>query len=243
MRVIAFLTDGYGGREAPSTIAHAVDLLLNRTDFTTADTARIVIGPPLPASSPAWGFALEYDSAISNKTYSVVLQACAKVHVIRHGHSERESMAIGQLDGASVTADGGVVLVDGTRLRAVEAQHVRLPFELSPLDWRILRLVAEMIGIPPGDLPPKDPKAVPIDRCILRLVAEMLGAPPEDLPPKDPKAVPKWETLGFAALSKIFRHAELPALKEIRFRYRGQFAEKSSRAKISDTLRKVGFRA
>lgn len=212
MRVIAFLTDG--GREAPSTIAHAVDLLLNRTDFTTADTARIVIGPPLPASSPAWGFALEYDSAISNKTYSVVLQACATVHVIRHGHSERESMAIGQLDGASVTADGGVVLVDGTRLRAVEAQHVRLPFELSPLDWRILRLVAEMIGPPPGDLPPKDPKAVP-----------------------------KWETLGFAALSKIFRHAELPPLKEIRFRYRGQFAEKSSRAKISDTLRKVGFRA
>jgi hypothetical protein len=207
----------------PSTIAHALELLRANTDFSNADIARISVGPCLPASQPAWGFGLVYQSARSDRIFCVLLSACALVHAIRQGHSDREPIGIEELDGATVTADGGVTLINGSRIRAVEAQGVTLPYELSDRDWHILHLVIEMIG--------GEDWAYRSSR--------------QGVPIEFQKTIPHWKTIDFSALAQWFtRGGRVPLLKQIRYQYEVRFPELPTPtiAKISDTLKKVGLR-
>jgi hypothetical protein len=222
MPEMQFFTERDGA--APRTIAHALELLRAETDFTDADIARISIGPRLPASQPAWGFGLIFHSAIDNKIFSVLLSACATVHAIREGHSDRESIGIEELDGATVNANGSVLLANGSQIRAVEVQRVILPCKLSHQDRRILILVVKMIS-----------GRRPIYRFLRR-----------GIPREYQKMVPRWKTIDFSSVAKTLIRAQLqlPLLKQIQREYEKRFPhlQAPSHAKISDTLRKVGMR-
>jgi hypothetical protein len=60
--------------------------------------------------------------------------------------SEHQEFEIFRLARAEVASDGSVLLVEGTRLRAVEVIPTHLPYEPSQLDNRILRHVISLTG-------------------------------------------------------------------------------------------------
>jgi hypothetical protein len=215
------------GHECARTIAHAIDLLRTQAGFSKSSVARILVGPRLGASEPAWGVCLAYECETCKSTvFIALLPACARVTAIRDEQSDgkRIEIEIEKLDRATVGATGKVYLVNGSRIRAVEAQRINLPYELSEQDWRILHLVFGMMG----------------DRdWAYRSLRK-------GLPNEYQEATFDWKRLDFSSVADRLAQGplEIPPLKQIRYNYEKQYpdAPPPSIATISATLIRVGMR-
>jgi hypothetical protein len=74
----------------------------------------------------------------------VSLPTSARFRARTRSSSRRMELEISRLDGAEVYSDSSILLVDGTRLHAVEVVPTRLPYKPSELDERILRHVISL---------------------------------------------------------------------------------------------------
>ena len=127
----------------------------------------------------------------------------------------RQEFDVSRLQDAVVTADGVVILSDGTPLRAVEVVPTHLPYHPSELDERILRAV---IAMTKAD-------------CFRNLR--------DDLPQRYRDQVPDWWVLDYGRLHTI----KAPQLKAIQGYIEDKYPDlKVSLQKISDALKMFGIR-
>jgi hypothetical protein len=136
------------------------------------------------------------------------------------GRSEENSQLnifeISRLDGAEVGTGGSVLLIDGTRLRAVEVVPTHLPYKPSELEERILRHV-----------------------IALRKSYDCYRSIREGLPEDQQQQVPDLRVLDYARVCSI--HA--PPLKAIQGYITEKDPElKVSNQKIADALAMCGMR-
>lgn len=204
-------------------MVHALDLLQRSAGFSDADNCSISVGPRLPASQSAWTFAVVFKSEPQDATFAVILAACAKVRAIRAGHFTRDILDVRDLDAALVNISGEAHLGDGSKLHAIEAVSVTLPWEISELDRQILLIFIEESGLH--------------DSAFRSLRAS--------LPPDIGRALPDLWSIDFSVLPQLARNApQSPLLKTIQHEYSLRYPGRTSipsLGKISDTLRKVGI--
>jgi hypothetical protein len=127
-------------------------------------------------------------------------------------------LEITRLEGAKVNSDGAVLLMDGTRLRAVEVVPARLPHKVSTLEMRILRHLIEQTHS---------------DHCYRSMR--------DGLPEHMQRMTPDLRAIDYARLASI----QAPPLKVIRGYIEDHEPElRVSNQKISDTLASVacGYR-
>jgi hypothetical protein len=128
-------------RTSRRTIADALDAVAQDLAPGERSSARIKIGPlQLPSGKC---------TALVNVVFTdlgciVSLPAAAQFRARAPTSTQYQTFEISRLDDAEVCPDGSVVLVDGTRLRAVEVIPTYLPYDPSELDNRILRHVIDL---------------------------------------------------------------------------------------------------
>lgn len=132
-----------------------------------------------------------------------------------------------KLDGAKVKADGSVHLTDGRIVVAIDVIPLPLPYELSDLEWVIVKTLIAFLGA---------------ERFSLRSLRE-------GIPNRLKRGMPTKSHVDFARLARLgdpeFRKAHgirLPYLKEIAGRIQSQFGHKVSEQTIANALEKVGIR-
>ncbi|TWB59230.1 hypothetical protein [Bradyrhizobium sacchari] len=134
-------------RDNRRSIADAVDLLHQHAAFDGGHTVKIRIGGlRLPSQDIVGLVAVCAENAAAETSFIVTLPTCKKIRARSHSREDLEEFDIFQFGGATVHGNGNVELVDGTRLRAVDVIPVLLPYNLTELDWVILRRTIEMKG-------------------------------------------------------------------------------------------------
>jgi hypothetical protein len=130
----ALQEDGRGRRR---TVADAFEVVQQTLGIGEVARAQIMLGPfPLP-----WGGSTAAVAVLfPDLDCYVSLPASASFSARTDTGSQRREFDIALLGGAEACSDGSVLLIDGSRLRAVEVMptHLRTP---SALDNRILRHV------------------------------------------------------------------------------------------------------
>jgi hypothetical protein len=218
---LRFVTEPADGR--PRTIAHALDILRVEIGLSELDTARISVGPMLLPSNPARSFCLIAKKEEDDITHAVLLPACAKVRAIQTGFSAVETFNIEDLHQATVDSTGTAVLTNGLEVRAIEAEAVPLPYELSERDCQIIRVLIQTID------------GAEWAYRSLR----------QDLPLKYQGMVPDHRFIDFFTLKIGIaeRRIKIPPLKILQYEVSKRFQVSPTLAKISDTLRKTGIRS
>jgi hypothetical protein len=126
-------------RDKRRTIADVIEVLRRRISDDRL-RARIQVGRlRLPSDEVVGLVNIFAESAADQTVFIVSLPTSAQFRAKHQGSSETETFAIFQLDGAMIDDRGGVELLDGTRLRAVDVIPALLPNEVTELDWRIVR--------------------------------------------------------------------------------------------------------
>ena len=118
------------------TIADAVDVVRQKLGLNEVARATIRIGP---LQLPSGDSTALVDVVFPDLGYVVSLPTSAQFKALHGTGPLHKEFEISLLDRAEVYADGSVLLLDGTRLRAVEVRPTYLPYEPSELDYRILR--------------------------------------------------------------------------------------------------------
>ena len=146
----------------------------------------------------------------------VSLPTSARFHARSEENSQLNIFEISRLDGAEVGSGGSVLLIDGSRLRAVEVVPTPLPYEPSELEERILHHVIALT------------KSYDCYRSIR-----------EGLPENQQQQVPDVRALDYARICSI----EPPPLKVIQGYIAENDPElKVSNQKIADALAMCGVR-
>lgn len=218
---LRFVSEPAAGR--PRTIAHALELLCHEVGFSEFDTAKISVVQISSPSTPTWSICLIAKKEGDDITHAVLLPACAKVRVIQEGFSVTEAFDVQDLNHATVDFTGKAVLRNGLKIRAIEAEAVALPYELSELDWQIITVLIETID---GQ------------EWAYRSLRQ-------GVPLKYQGMVPDHRFIDFSALKIGIaeRRIKIPPLKILRYEVSKRFQVSPALAKISDTLRKTGIRA
>jgi hypothetical protein len=97
--------------------------------------AQIRIGP---MRLPSGEWTALVDIIFPDLACIVSLPTSARFRARSGTSSEHQEFEIFRLDGAEVASDGSILLVEGTRLRAVEVIPTHLPYKPSELEERIL---------------------------------------------------------------------------------------------------------
>jgi hypothetical protein len=122
-------------RDKRRTVADALEVVRQGLGVDEIPGAEIRVGPfPLP-----WGEATAVVVVICPALdCRVSLPASWWFTALSEERSQRHRFEISCLDGAKVGPDGSVVLTDGRCLRGVEMVPTHMPYELSPVEERIL---------------------------------------------------------------------------------------------------------
>jgi hypothetical protein len=132
---------GEEGRTSRRTVADALEVVRRVVGLDEVPRAQLRIGLlRLPS-----GKRTALVNAIFPDLGCVVSLATSARFRGRTGSSSRHmELEISLLDGAEVCSDSSILLVDGTRLRAVEVVPTRLPYKPSKLDEQVLRHVISL---------------------------------------------------------------------------------------------------
>jgi hypothetical protein len=206
-------------RNSRRSIADAIEVLRNVGVFNESSRAEIRVGSFRPLSGD-WLYLVDVLCNVpSLETVFVVgLPTSTNFKAIRAGSLRRELFGLALLDDALVSDDAGVVLRDGSKLRAVEIIPTRLLNDPCKLDWRIVHHTISIIGAE--------------EHCY-RSVRADVPSPLRDRVPD----------VRFIDCSKL-RGLSLPPLKELAYQIarRDWTLRRLSRQKIADSLRKFGIR-
>jgi len=126
------------GQASRRTIADALDVARQRLGLNEIAPGEIRI---VPLQLPSGECATVVIVVFADLGCHVSLPPAARFTALSGISSQPEIFEISALDHAEVCSDGSVLLVDGTRLRAVEVMPTRMPYELSKLEQRILHHV------------------------------------------------------------------------------------------------------
>jgi hypothetical protein len=203
-----------GRRTSRRTVADAIDVVRQVLGLNEIPRGQFEIGP-LQLPSSKW-------TALVNVVFPdlscvVSLPTAARFRARKGLSSQQTELEISQLDHAEVCSDGSVLLLNGTRLRAVEVVPTRLPYEPSTLEERILRHLISLTSA---------------ESDCYRSIREGL---PEHLQYQ----VPDFRTLDYSRVRKI----QAPLLKVIRGHIEDNDPDlKASNQKIADALATFGVR-
>jgi hypothetical protein len=205
-----------GNKHNRRSVADAIDLLITYAGFKPGQLATICTQPlPLNTGEPLVQLCVQFQSPVKSVTFVVWLPTSVRFKT-KSLHQSATKLSTDELNDATVDFDGNVVLSTGIRLRAVEVIPVGLPYELSDLEWRILRCTIKCMRIE--------------DR-----VVRTLG---EELPPEVQATLPVIRRIDFQRL----RGFKIPALKVLQDFIVNEVIERVSPEKISSTLAKCGMR-
>jgi hypothetical protein len=128
-------------RTSRRTIADALDAVAQDLAPGERLSARIKIGP---LQLPSGKCTALVKVVFTDLGCIVALPTAAQFRARVQTRTPYQTFEISRLDDAEVRPDGSVVLLDGTRLRAVEVIPTYLRYVPSELDLRILRHVIEL---------------------------------------------------------------------------------------------------
>jgi hypothetical protein len=123
-------------RTSRRTVADALDVVGQDLARNEVLRAQIRIGP---MRLPSGEWTALVDIIFPDLACIVSLPTSARFRARSGTSSEHQEFEIFRLDGAEVASDGSILLVEGTRLRAVEVIPTHLPYKPSQLEERILR--------------------------------------------------------------------------------------------------------
>jgi hypothetical protein len=200
------------------TIAGVLEVLRANANFEQDDVAEVQIGMLRLPSDQIVGLVLvSFDSTFHQKTFLVSLPTADRFRAKLENMPGPQEFEISKLDGATINSQSHVPLSDGAQIRGVEVVPALLPYNITALDWAVIRQTIAELGIEeecrydPGEL-----------------VRKTLGATP----------IP-----GGIDCSKLSGR-EAPLLKVIQARVEDHEPdfEKVSLQKIAETLHKFGMR-
>lgn len=204
------------------TLADALEVLRTDANFQEGDEAEITLGMlKLPSGEIVYLVHVGFQSAVHQKTFLVSLPTAAKVRARFLGDPKLQELEMERLNGAIANGRGDLLLSDGAQIRSVEVIPALLPYEITPLDWTIIRQTIAELGIEEHsryDPDPDDPGFEAARTYLGRLLLNSIDC------------------------SKLTGHPR-PPLKSIQARVQ-DYTEFGliSLPKISDTLSKFGMR-
>jgi hypothetical protein len=205
-------------RNSRRTVADVISVLSDEAGFAEDDHAEIRIGClTLPSTEVVGLVQILFRHPSDGKVYVVYLPTSTCFLARRPNGSRRDCFSIEELDGATFSNAGIVLLNNGLTLRAVEVVPCRLP-EPTELDWRIVHHTIS----------------------IIRAEGHCYRDLRDDLPPNYRDMVPDLRVLDCSRLSGL----TIPLLKVItsRLREREPTLRNLSDQKIADALRDFGMR-
>jgi hypothetical protein len=125
-------------RTSRRTVADALEVVRQKLGLDEMARAQIKVGP---FQLPSGECTAVVQVVFRDLGCSVSLPTAARFRALSGTSSQHKIFEISRLDHAEVYSDGSVMLMDGTRLRAVDVVPTHLPYELSERDERILRHV------------------------------------------------------------------------------------------------------
>jgi hypothetical protein len=129
------------------TLVDALEMLRTKANFEEGDAAEIRLGMlRLPSSVIAYLVCVSFDSAIHQRTFLVRLPTASSVRARFEGKPQLQEFEITRLHGATINGQGHVRLSDGAQVRAVEIVPARLPYNITPLYWAIVRQTVAALG-------------------------------------------------------------------------------------------------
>jgi hypothetical protein len=135
-------------RRKRRTLADALEVLRTDANFKEGDAAEIGIGAlKLPSSEIAYLIYVSFRNTVHQKTFLVSLPTAGKVRARLLGDQKLQEFEIERLNGAIANGRGDVWLSDGAQIRGVEVIPALLPYEITPLDWTIIRQTIAELGI------------------------------------------------------------------------------------------------
>jgi hypothetical protein len=130
------------------TIADVLEVLRTNANFEQGDVAKVRIGMLRLPSDQSVGLVLvSFDSTVHQKTFLVSLPTAVSFRARRESKAQPEEFEISRLDGATINSEGHVQLSDGTQIRGAEVIPTLLPYNITPLDWAIIRQTVAELGI------------------------------------------------------------------------------------------------
>jgi hypothetical protein len=147
-RMQRYVTLAEGSKHNRRSVADAIELLAAHADFRANSLATIrTLQLPVSARKPLFQLCVTFENLSSNVTSLVWLptSSCFKAQAL--GPRRTDKFATADLNGATVDFTGNVSLPTGAQLRAVEVVPATLPYELSDLEWRILKCTVRYMKI------------------------------------------------------------------------------------------------
>jgi hypothetical protein len=130
------------------TIADALEVLRTSANFEQGDVANVRIGMLRLPSDQIVGLVLvSFDSTVHRKTFFVSLPTADRFRAKLENMPGSQEFEISRLDGATINGEGHVQLSDGTQIRGVVVIPTLLPYNITPLDWAIIRQTVAELGI------------------------------------------------------------------------------------------------
>jgi hypothetical protein len=90
---------------------------------------------------------VSFDSTLHLKTFLVSLPTASRFLAKVENLALPQEFEIARLDCAAVNSQGHVRLSDGTQIRKVEVIPALLPYDITSLDWAIMRQTIATLGI------------------------------------------------------------------------------------------------
>ena len=205
------------GRPFLLTIADAIDALIAGEHFNEGDQAKIICGDlGLPSGELVTLMCLSVERNDGN-LFTAWLRSSKKCRAKCQDRSDDLQLETIELADATVDIAGNVTLLNGRGIRAVHVIPVKLPYEISDRDWRIVHA------------------AISAAKAEHRSYAIPLPANPQHI-----AEARNLNLIDYSALSLI----KAPYLKVIQgaFLRANTNISSLSEQKISDTLSKFGIR-
>ena len=141
------------------TIADALEILRTNANFKHCDVAEVRIGMlRLPSDQNVGLVLVSFDSTVHQKTFLISLPTADRFLAKLENMPGPQEFEIGRLGGAKINSQGHVRLSDGAQIRGVEVIPALLPYNITPMDWAIIRQTIAALNIEdqcryhPGDL-------------------------------------------------------------------------------------------
>jgi hypothetical protein len=214
-----YVTLSEGNKHNRRSVADAIDLLTAHADFRINSSAKICTLPlPLMSKEPLAQLCIVFKNLAADATFLVWLPTSSRFKAKHPDQTETDTFATPDLNDASIDFNGNVFLTSGAQLRAVEVIPATLPYELSDLEWRILKSTI---------------KHMKIEDVVVRTFGE-------ELDPDVRATLPVIRRIDFQRLQGF----EMPPLKTLQaFIIEHEVGiESVSLQKISSTLSKCGMR-
>lgn len=221
----------------PTTVAEAIHIVEQKHGLSQRAKIVMHVGRmTLNAGKHFHLVVLEYKRSLSDNSAVIPLRSGNVFRAIENVSDKRREYPVQLLDGSMVSHDAIVTLQDDTTLRAVEIVPVRLPYEFTPLDEKIIHAAIS---------------AAKIEGDVYRSFRQ--GLPEEDAKRTMVKGAEFFEFIEFGEFIDGFKFIDFGKLAEVEkprlklkhvqreFIKLFPTAEIPSEQKISDTLALVGL--